>query len=71
MRLLSVPNQGVMCKTNGTSPVYSHKTVQFVCDKHVGQRIGASCIMYESLKTSAGAVGGGGSEIKIRDPPSR
>lgn len=69
MRLLSVPNQGVMCKTNGTSPVYSHKTVQFVGDKHAGQRIAASCFMDEALKRSAGAVGSSGGEIKIRDAP--
>lgn len=71
MRLLSLRNQGVMRKTNGTSPVYSHKTVQFVSDKHGGQRIAVSCFMYESLESSAGAVGIGAAEIRIREAPPR
>lgn len=41
-------------------------------DKHAGQRICTPCIMYESLKTSAGAGGGGGGGgIRIQDRPPR
>lgn len=66
MRLLSVPNQGVMRRTNGTSAADSHKTVQFVGDKH--SRSACRRVMFNVwvfTKQSAAA------EIKIRDAPPR